>query len=285
MSELILKNTQGTLEMIFSAGDVTSGNVAVTVTGADGSTVSSGNAAHQGSGGSGDYTYTLPPQSELNSLTVTWSGTWGVAQSLQSFAEIVGQNLFTLADLRAFGDRGVSNTTTYPDTMLRDARNRITDFFEQICGTSFIPRYQREVLDGSGLNYIFLSKKRPRRIISCTVDGTAIDLTKVSAYSSGRLDWGWNGYWNPGWQNVVVAYEYGYPNVPPPISRAALVLARYDLVSNDLSDRMVSFDNDLGSVRLSVPGMNYPTGIPVVDATLAQYQETELFGLTMGRPG
>jgi hypothetical protein len=75
---------------------------------------------------------------------------------------------------------------------------------------------------------------------------------------------------------VVVAYEYGWPTPPADVSRAAMILARYELVSSDISDRMVSFSNDLGEVRLSVPGNKYPTGIPIVDATLARYDETDL---------
>jgi hypothetical protein len=276
MAELILKNTRATLEMVFSAGNADAA-VTVTVTGADGASIQSGSASALGGG---DYTFGLNPLSELNSLTVAWSGTWsGVAQSITAYADVVGANLFSLADLRAFGDKQLANITTYPDETLRESREQITDDFEDICQCSFIPRYGRDVLDGTGNCRIWLTHKRVRRIISASVDGVALsDLTILKPYPTGRLErttgtWG-SGVLNS--QNVVVAYEYGWPSPPAGISRAAKTLARYELVSSDISDRMVSFSNDLGEVRLSVPGNKYPTGIPIVDATLARYDETDL---------
>jgi hypothetical protein len=276
MAELILKNTRATLEMIFSAGNADAA-VTVTVTGADGASIQSGSATALGSG---DYTFGLNPLSELNSLTVVWSGSWGgVAQSITAYADVVGANLFSLADLRAFGNKGLANATTYPDADLRAARGRITDMFEDRTGCSFVPRYHRDTLDGTGNCRVWLLKKRVRRIIAASVDGVALsDLTILKPYPTGRLE-RTSGTWGSGWsnwQNVVVAYEYGWPAAPADISRAAMTLARYELVNNDISDRMISMSNDLGEVRFSIPSAKYPTGIPVVDATLAAYDETDL---------
>jgi hypothetical protein len=276
MAELILKNTRATLEMVFSAGNADAA-VTVTVTGADGAAIQSGSASALGSG---DYTFGLNPLAELNSLTVVWAGTWsGVAQSITAYADVVGANLFSLADLRAFGDKVLANATTYPDADLRATRGRITDKFEDRCSCSFVPRFARDVLDSTGNCRIWLSRKRVRRIISASVDGVALsDLTILKPYPTGRLErttGTWGSGWN-NWQNVIVSYEYGWPSPPADISRAAMTLARYELVSSDISDRMVSFSNDLGEVRLSVPGNKYPTGIPVVDETLHAYDETDL---------
>jgi hypothetical protein len=274
-ADLILKNTRAVLEITVSAGDADgAGTVTVTTTRADGTAGPSGTATNEAE--PGRYTFALVPQSELDLLTVTWSGTWGASsQSLQTFAEIVGGNLFSLADLRAFGDRALANTASYPDADLRAARTRVTDLFADVCETSFIPRYGRDTLDGSGSLDLFLTRKRVSRLISITVAGVAYsapDLALVSVYPSGRLSK--TGYWTTGLRNTVVAYEHGWPHVPADISRAAMTLARYELVESNISDRMLSFDNDLGTVRLSVPGRNFPTGIPVVDATLARYDET-----------
>jgi hypothetical protein len=271
----ILKGTNALLEQVFSAGDAT-GNVTVTVIRADGTTLSTGTATH---GTVGQYTYVVAPQTELDYLTVTWSGTWGgVVNTITSYAEIVGGVLFPLSDLRSFGDQALSNATTYPDENLREARERITDMFQDVCSCSFIPRYQRDTLDGTGNCRLWLTRKRPTRIINATVDAVVIsDLTILKPYPTGRLE-RTTGIWSTGIprQNVIVSYEYGWPSPPADISRAAMILARYELVSSDISDRMVSFSNDLGEVRLSVPGNKYPTGIPIVDATLARYDETDL---------
>jgi hypothetical protein len=276
VAEHILKNTSATLRITFSAGDADAG-VTITVTRADGTAIAT-NAATTDSG-VGVYTYVLPVQSELDSLTAVWTGAWsGITQSITTYAEIVGGTLFTLADLRAFGDKALVSPTTYPDTDLRAARDRITDLFERVCRASFIPRFYRETLDASGNLRMWLSKKRVTRLISVTVDGTAQDLSLISVYNTGRIERdAWFSSSNR--RSVVVAYEYGWPSPPPDIQRAAMTLARYELVTNDISDRMIAFENDLGSVRLSVPGRNFPTGIPIVDATLARYDETEPVGM------
>ncbi len=276
----ILKNTVATLEVTFSVGNA-DGAVTVTILRADGSTLVAGGATTQ-TGGAGRYVYSLAAQSELDSLTATWTGTFGgAAQSVQTFAEVVGGYLFPLADLRAFGDKVLANATTYPDADLRAARERITDMFQDICGVSFIPRYEREVIDGTGSTRLWLKRKRVSRIIAASANGTAItgaDLTALKPYPTGRVErpvvWPWPSL--SSLQNVTVAYEHGWPSPPADIARVGMVMARYDLVSSDISDRMISFDNDLGSVRLSVPGRNFPTGIPIVDATLARYDETDL---------
>jgi hypothetical protein len=274
----ILKNTNATLEVTFSIGNADAG-VTTTVKRADGTTLTSGAATQTAP--TGHYTFTLAPQAELDSLTVTWAGTFGgTAQSVQTFAEIVGGYLFPLADLRTFGDQALASSTSYPDAVLRQAREEITDFFERVTECSFIPRYGRETLDGNGSTRLWLDKKRVNRLIGITVDGVALsapELALVYPYSTGRIErdaaWSWSTR-----QNIVVSYEYGWPSTPAAVQRAALILARYQLVSNDISDRTISFANDLGTVRLSVPGMDYPTGIPVVDATLDRYDELDIPG-------
>jgi hypothetical protein len=279
MASQILKNTSATLQETFSAG-AADGTVTVTVTRADGTALTSGPATH---GAGGVYTFTLAPQAALDLLTVTWTGAWSaVTQSIVSYAEIVGGNLFAIADARAFDDRVLSDLTKYPDVDIREARERATDLFESVCGVSFVPRYGRDTLDGTGTSTIRVLKSKVNRVISASINGAAMtagDLAGLTIYRSSdivRYSGVWNGPTASAGQNVVIAYEHGYVTPPTDIRRAALTLARYELVSNDVSDRMVAFDNDLGSVRLSVPGYNYPTGLPVVDATLNRYRSSVL---------
>lgn len=276
--EHILKNTSTTLEITFSAGDA-DGAVTVTITRADGTALVTG-AATTNEVAAGRYTYVLAPQTELDSLTVVWSGTWGSPQSITTFAEIVGGQLFSLAELRAFGDKQLASTTTYPDADLRAARARITDLFEDVCQVSFIPRYRRDVLDGKwNGTALWLTRKRVARLISVTIDGVALsapDLALVKVYPTGRMERqaGWLTA-APYWQDVVVAYEHGWLSPPADISRAAMTLARIELASTDVTDRALSIQNEFGNIRLATPGRNFPTGVPSVDATLARYDETD----------
>jgi hypothetical protein len=270
----IRRNTQGTLLIDRPPGPAT--GVTVTVTNAAGTTVASGPATSTGN----TYTFTLPPQPNLDELTVTWSGTFdGVAQSVTTYAEIVGTYLFRVDTARAFGDRVLADTTRYPDADIEAMRAEITDMFEQICKVSFITRYGRDVLDGTNSASIDLTHRRPQRIISGSISGTALtaqQIADIALYPGGRAVW-ISGTWWPWRRNSIqLDYEHGWAMTPPDIGYAALVLCRYQLVSNDISDRMIAFDNDLGTVRLSIPGRQFPTGIPIVDATLARYDECPL---------
>ena len=77
-SHLILRDTVETLKVTFYSGETATaadGSVTLGIVDEAGNTiVSSGTAAT--AVGSGVYSYTLPAQSDLKLLTVTWNGTW-----------------------------------------------------------------------------------------------------------------------------------------------------------------------------------------------------------------
>jgi len=272
-----LTNTKAQLEVTFDAGDAT-GDVTVSVKNAAGTEISTGNATSDESL-TGRYTYALDPQPNVASLTTTWSGTWdGAAQSFETSDEIVATQLFTLAELRDFDDKALADSNKWPDALLAAQRDQITDDFEQICNVSFIRRFRRDQLDGMLRRDLYLMERKPQKILAASVDGDPLDddtIAGLTLYQSGKLYrstlWPWNPL-RP--HNVVIDYEYGWQRVPAGIKRAALILARYELVTRDIGDRVVSVNTELGQVRLSVPGTNYPTGIPLVDAALSRYDET-----------
>lgn len=278
VADHVLKNTQTTLEITFTAGAAT-GTVTYAVTDANGDAVASGNATH-GTGGA--YSFVLAPQDTVKSLTIVWTGTWqAVSQSITTYAEIVGGHLFTIAEARAFDGAALASDTVYTDAAIREARAGIADFFEDCTGVSFIPRYRQDTLDAPGTPDLWLTRKQVRSLIACSTNGTALttdELAAVKVYEYGKLyrptgAWpytGWPGAWS--WQSrqsIVVEYEHGYQAVPWEIHQAALTYLRYVLVSSDISDRAISVTNDMGQFqRLSIPSMRYPTGIPIVDAAL-----------------
>ncbi len=274
----ILRSTQATIGITFTAGDAT-GAVTYTVTDADGVSVQTGTATNEAP--AGYYTFTLAPQATVKTLTIVWSGTWGGAdQSITTSAEIVGAHLFTVAELRAFDDAALTNPTTFTDATIREARAGIADFFEQVTGVSFIPRYARTILDGDGTGSAWLPHRQVRAILGASTGSastaltalTAAELLEVGTYEYGLLER--NASWTTGHRNLVVSYEHGYQAVPWEIHRAALIYARNVLVAVDMSDRTLSMTNELGTIRLSIPGQKYPTGIPVVDAALSRYTQS-----------
>lgn len=272
---LILRNTQAVLDVVVSAGDAT-GTVTATVKDENGTTVSSGNASLVAPS-TGHYQFTLAPQAALKRITTFWTGVWnGVSQTVETYDEVIGGHLFTIAQARTFNHGQMASTTDYPDDDIREARDRIFDAFQVCCGVPFFPRYEREVLDGTGRRRVWLPHKRPLAMISATVDGVALtgpELAAVQLYVTGRIER--DAMWSKGLQNVVVEWERGYRRPPLEITRAARALATYEVVSSEITDRMVSVANELGTVRLSIPGRNHPTGIPLIDAALYRYDERD----------
>lgn len=270
----ILRKTSALLSQSFSAGDA-DGDVTIEILRANGDVlVAETPSVHNGTG---VYQHTLDGVDEVERLTIIWSGLWGGDQQvIQTEADVVGAHLFTVAQARAYDKGALSNPTTYPDSAIREERDAIADFFEEVCGQSFIQRYGVEVLDGGGYADALRLSRHPNKILRATADGSVVTVSGISVSSTRRLvrDAGWPS----GYSNIVVEYEYGMTAVPARIHQAALMLARYDLVARDISDRTISISNELGAVRLAVPTFDYPTGLPFVDAVLSQYERKVLIG-------
>jgi hypothetical protein len=208
----------------------------------------------------------------LDILTATWTAT--VDSSVMTFYtqhEVIGAVLFTETALRNFGDRAVADAARYTDTMIAEARDKVTEQFQDVCGVSFVPRYAREALDGTGSQRLKVGHRRVTAIRSASIDGVAVTMSDITPYAGGwlHLDAGWTA----GRQNVALAYEHGHARVPVEIRKAAMIVARYELISTDLSDRTISYLNDLGQFRLSIPDARHPTGIPAADEVLLRLDE------------
>lgn len=287
----ILEHTQATLDIVFSAG-YADGTVTITITDANGTVVVNAANATKDLTATGRYTYNLAPQPQLAWLVATWSGTFaGVAQSISTGAgqndgtpaevQVCGGHLFTISQLRALGDAALSNSTTYPDETLIDARSRVTTLFEDFCGIAFVPRYGRCKLDGNWRQTVWLPNGRISALTSVTIDGTALttdQLTLTAFYPSGQIyRWGW---WPITYlpQNIVVEYEHGYPYTPQDLARAAMIQARYELGVTEFDQRATSHQTELGLTRIAQPDEDHPTGIPWVDATLLRYRKERLGG-------
>lgn len=261
---------------------VDAGAVSVTVTNAAGTTVASGNASTVSTG---VYTFPLPAQTALGTLTVTWAGA-SLSQTTQS--DVIGSPLFNLPDLRA-ADRAFADTAKFPTGALSAARDAVTDEFARICGRSFVPKgdVYTTTLDDTG--FVLLPHADVTKLISVTVDGVAQDVTTLQLDPIGTVSglptlqaqtlqqlWsGSIGSGAPGPGVVVVTYEYGFSYVPNDLYRAAVQRARFILASiaSGIPDRATSFvATEGGSFTLATPGSGvWQTGIPDVDAVLARY--------------
>lgn len=268
--------------MVFSAGDADADAVTVAAVDANGDALvfDSSDATPIGEGTPGGYVFALPAQDEVARLTVTWSGEWNtVAGSLNDQVEIVGSYLFSIAQLRAFGDAALDDAR-YSDALLIAKRTDVTEFFEHVCSTSFITRYGRTEVDArtqtyDGRHQLWLAHKRVQRLIAVRVNGTALtedELSDVALTDFGsverRRSWGKRG------DRIVVEYAYGHRHPPSKIVEAAMRAARLSVNEADLSSRMITRTDDVGTTRYAQPGRDYPTGIPSVDAVLERYDES-----------
>lgn len=281
MALRVLVNTVATPEVTFYSDESATsadGPVTVDVVKSDGTVVA--NDAVTSNVGTGRYRYTLAAQSQMDDLTLTWSGTFsGMAQSITTYVEVVGGFYFTLAELRALPN--LSDTNKFTTSELADARRWFETVAERYCGVAFVPRFQRVTLDGTDLAYFQLPDIPVRKVRSVSVDdvaltSTELDALAVSAGGFGYIDRTDGALVTKGYGNVSVAYEYGLDGPPDDLRHAGLVAARHKLLT-DLQGtpaRELSIANDLGgTTRFSTPSEDRPTGLLEVDAVLASYRD------------
>lgn len=268
-----------------SAGAVADpGTVTVTITGDDGTALVTAGATSGTGEAARTYTLTGDKTASLDILTAVWSGTVAAAAvTITQVMEVVGDWLFTIAEARAAHPDLVE--ATYPDATIAAARERIAEWFEQICGVSFVRRYRRVTLSGDGTEALMLPNGRVGTIRAA--DLRTSGGATWTAFSAGELadlyidDGGVLlreslGLWTSGRRNVRVAYEHGWEQVPEPIKRAAIRLLLSQVFPSNLSDRALSETNTIGTFRLAAPDARTWgrwTGLPEVDVILAQYNE------------
>ena len=181
----------------------------------------------------GTYDYSLAIQTQVASLSVTWTNDDG--QALTDIVEIVGGWVFTEAELRAFHGADIT-AAKFTDAEIDEVRDAITEEFETICGVAFIPRYRREVLKGTGTTELGVARAKVQSVLACTISGTTVTATNFTGDPLIPVVHRTNGTFsrptstNP--VNVTISYRHGHPSVPPAIKRAALIVAHSRLVAD-----------------------------------------------------
>lgn len=253
------------------------GDVTVGIDDADGNeVVASGTSTTNA--GDGVYTYSLAIQTQVKDLTVTWTDVDATA-SIISTVEVVGGWLFTEAELRAHQGSDIT-AASYTDAQVNEVRDAIADEFEHICGVSFIPRYRKQTLKGSGDFRLELDRARIQSVIVATDSGSTLTAGNITPDDVAPfVDSTDAVFLQPSRsypKNVTISYRHGYESVPPSIKKAALDLAVHRLkadVSGTGMPLTASSWND-GSGNFSF-GANDQTGrwygMPSVDSALRRY--------------
>ncbi len=220
----------------------------------------------------GTYTYSLADQSDPNPLRVTWTRTDTGADLVQR-VEVMAAPLFTEVAARAFNNSKLSSTNNYTDAMISDERTRIGEMFERWTGRSWVERYCRVELPGSGSHELWLgdgyqrtSDGRPlhrpgatrdvSRLLSVTVGGVSVTLSTVTVM--GGMLWRDGAVWTQGTVsnplNVVVEYVYGLPAASEGSDRMALLLLVDHLANTKIGDNVTSFSDEMGTMQFLTAG-------------------------------
>ena len=174
---------------------------------------------------------------------------------------------------------GGAKASTFPTADLVEATTWAEAVIDDYCGTSFVYRYERDVLNGTGNDTIKLSRMFPRKIIAASIDGVALtadEISRIALHDSGvivREDDIWE-FTSPG-KKVIIEYEAGVDKTPPPdIAWATRTLARYHLIEqvSRIPERALSISSEFGNIALSQPSMSKPTPLPDVNVILNRHR-------------
>ena len=277
----VLRYSAEDLEVTFysaeTATNVSTGSMTVGIVDEAGRVVTSAGTSTTTSS-TGVYKYTLQAQSDLKRLTATWSGTFGTAMEFTTQHEVVGGVYATPIEVRNM-DSINGESSTFPTADLVQATTWAEAVIDDYCGTSFVYRYERDVLNGTGNDTIKLSRMFPRKIIAASIDGVALtsdEINNIALHDSGvivREDDIWE-FTTPG-KKVVIEYEAGVDKTPPPdISWATRTLARYHLIEqvSRIPERALSISSEFGNIALSQPSMSKPTPLPDVNVILNRHR-------------
>lgn len=238
--------------------------------------------------GDDTYDFTVLPQPDVGLLTATWTETGGGGSAFTTVIDVVGGFLFTEDQARSYVTDRLSSPLKYSDEAIRSERRRITDWLEKETAVSWIPRFRRVELDGTGGSKVTVfhpvrsvggsggqgAASDIQKVLSVTVDGSPVSPAEVKAVGASLHRTA--GVWprpatTPG--NVVVEYEYGRPHLLDGVDRVALLELRHRLVDSRVPAGATSMSDELGSVSWEAQNNGRPSRIPEVNAWLRSHDE------------
>lgn len=225
--------------------------------------------------GDGAYTaaITTTHTSQLDRLTVTWTGTAGsIVQIYTQRLEVAGGWYVTVPEVQAEPDLSTATVA-----VIRRKRDEFESLAENFCGVAFVPRYERETLAGDGTANLLLKWPLPRTLLSVTVDGVAGTLADYDVdpvYGLVKLS-GTIPRSSDNARNVVVTYTHGHDFPPPDLKEACLAYLRSKITvrSAGIPNNAMDGSDQTRNWTYSAPGEDKPTGIPSVDEVLVRLSE------------
>lgn len=260
--------------VIDSGADVPSGPVVATLHDGTGTQTASGTSAVSG----GAVVWDIPAEGmpRLDSYQVQWStpdATW------TTDIELVGGHLFTVGQMRK-PPSGLADPVKFPDDLCEDVRVSVEDTIEQASNVAWVPRGGRCLLvldprpggpvSTPRIGWLTLPHYMVREVYSVTVGGvplTADELASLTICDDTLIR---STPWPTG-TPIAVHYVHGFGRPPAPISRAALRLVRDVAIDTGLPSRATATSIGDQMYRLTIAGRDGVTGLPEVDAAIAQF--------------
>jgi hypothetical protein len=264
----ILRDTDTTIRRpwLQEGTPATGQTITVAVTDLDGNSVASGSAAEDGATGYYEFTILSTVATDVALWTIVWTNG---DDSVSDEIEVVGNWLFTEPDARAYDGSAMNDATDFPDDDILAERDRLTDLLETWTGRSWVPRFQRFVLRGTGGHQLWLADNVEQRggsdgagahhdivqVLAAWQGGVSVSPANIVVEAKHavlhRTDAVWakpSAVTDP--FNITVDVEYGKRDITEGVDWAALALLRDRLVPSDIPDRAVSWTDEFGNINL-----------------------------------
>ena len=184
--------------------------------------------------------------------------------------ELVGGHLFTIAQLRKDDS---SEFATRSDADLAQVRIAVEQVIEDAAMVACVPRGRHAVVDGSGKRHLVLPDLEVRRVVAVQVNGVAWDPEQIAelTVADDRVYLPAGRTWPAGIRNITLDYEHGRDRAPQYLSRQGIKLAKEYLSAGDIDGRATAQQVGDQMFRLTIAGRDGTTGLPEVDAAIAQF--------------
>lgn len=231
----------------------------------------------------GVYKATIPPQAQLDELTVTWTVViGGFTRTYTEQIMIVADRLVPLWRLR----EDVELATLSNADLLRCAE-AVEEWFKDALGFPPVEESYRATFNHPGGARLRIPgiwyPKTAVEIFQGTTAVSAADLATLEVVE-GAFEYQYSGgydaltglgqkLWAEGRKTVWITHgaPTDWAGVPEDVVRAAAVLARYIARDSNYPERARSVQTEGAIISFSTPSHDRPTGLPEVDGVINRY--------------